>query len=157
MSNILEENSIYELRKLVNTYNIALNNLNKSFTDQTSTLYNDIAQKANPIYNSIQNNNDNLTRISSFTNVYNYYNKLGKSNEALQIKTNIGYEWNNLDTSKKQICDFMGLSNDIDNMTLIGQISSLSQIIPSNLEIPLNNMIVYLNKVESCSNTFFNN
>lgn len=150
MSN--DENSIYELRKLVSTYNIALNKLNKDFTDKTTILYNDIAQKVNPIYISIQNNNDNLARISSFTNVYDYYNKLGKSNEAIQIKTNIGYEWSNLNSSKEQICDFMGLSNNIDYTTLIEQILSLSQIIPSNLKIPLNNMIAYLNKVKSYSN-----
>lgn len=154
MSNIYIEknNSTYELRNLVNTYNLALSNLNDNFAEKTTILYNNIAQEMNPIYSELQSNNEGLNRITSFTNVFNYYNKSGKSNEALQIKTNIGYEWSNLDYSKKKICDFMGVSNNINNMILISEISSLSQLIPEPLKIPLNNIIIYLNKLETCSN-----
>jgi len=159
MSNIYvgTDNSTCSLKKLVNTYNTELSNLNNDYKKKTTILYNDIAQEINPIYIELQSNNAGLDRITSFTNVFNYYSNSGKSNEALQIKTNIGYEWSNLDFSKKKICDFMGVSKNVDNITLISEISSLSQLIPSDLRIPLNNIIIYLNKLEGCSNIAANN
>lgn len=142
-------NSIQKLDTLISGYNISLSNLNSNFHSQASNLYLDIASNVSPIYSSLQSNENYLEKITNLLYVRNYYLTNNKQIEADMITDNMADSWQPLQTSKNNICAFMGVDSNIDTMALISQVTQLGRLIPGDLLGGLNNVVIYLNKLNT--------